>query len=236
MKYIISLLVGLTCGVAMFAAVFYLNPFVGQARLSPLAVSDAEMSSLSYSAVVTDSILFTNDGESISRPYPNKIAELWEPAVTDTHVLVTSLTDSRGMPAGIGIKMSSPSEKSRLFKSEIFVNSVWHLYLPERGTLAIDQTESYWAYLRDIVIPAWRSSSDSWRGSWSRIMTVGPGALGLARVTGLGGEFDGLQSEAVESLNARAYSVLQGPVSMTGMLNIAISDESALLEEYVSAE
>lgn len=236
MKYVISMLIGLICGLALFVAGFYLNPFVGQAKLSPLAVSNAKMSSLSYSSVAADSILFTNDGESISRPYPNKVAELWEPAIKDSQVLVTSLTDSRGMPAGIGIKMSSPSEKSRLFNSEIFVNSVWHLYLPGRGTLAIDQTESFWAYLRDIVIPAWRSSSDSWRGSWSRVMTVGPGSLGTARVTGLGGEFDGLQSEAVESLNARAYSVLQGPVSMTGTLNIAISDESALLEEVVSAE
>jgi hypothetical protein len=236
MKYVISLLLGLVFGTALFAAGFYFNPFVGQAKLSPLAVSDAAMSNLSYSVVVADSIMFTNDGESISRPHPNKITELWEPTIKDSQILVTSLTDSRGLPAGIGIKMSSPSERSRLFSSEILVNSVWHLYLPGRGTLAIDQTESYWAYLRDIVIPAWRSSSDSWRGSWSRNMTVGPGALGTARVTGLGGEFDGLQSEAVESLNARAYSVLQGPVSMSGSLNVAISDESALLEETVSAE
>jgi hypothetical protein len=235
-KYVISLILGWVFGVAFFVTGFYINPFVGQATLSPLAVSDAEMSSLSYSVVVADSILFTNDGESISRPHPNKVAELWEPTIKDSQVLVTSFTDSRGMPAGIGIKISSLSEESRLFNSEILVDSIWHLYIPGRGTLAIDQTESYWAYLRDIVVPAWRSSSDSWRGSWSRNMSVGPGALGTARVTGLGGEFDGLQSEAVESLNARAYSVLQGPVSMSGMLSIAISNESALLEEDMSAE
>jgi hypothetical protein len=235
-KYVISLILGWIFGAAIFVAGFYFNPFVGQATLSPLAVSDVEMSNLSYSVVVADSILFTNNGESISRPHPNKVSELWEPAIKDSQVLVTSFTDSRGMPAGIGIKMSSPSEESRLFNSEILVDSIWHLYIPGRGTLAIYQTESYWAYLRDIVIPAWRSSSDSWRGSWSRNMSVGPGALGTARVTGLGGEFDGLQSEAVESLNARAYSVLQGPVSMSGMLSIAISEESALLEEVISAE
>jgi hypothetical protein len=230
MKYVLSLVVGMVFGVALVAAGFYYNPFVGGATLSPLAVSESKMSVLSYSAVTSNSILFTNDGESISQPYPNKVAELWEPAIKETQLLVTSLMDIRGMPAGIGIKMSSPSDRTRLVKSEILVNSVWHLYLPGRGTLAIDQTESYWSYLRDIVIPAWRSSSDSWRGSWSRNMTVGPGSLGTARVTGLGGAFDGLQSEAVESLNARAYSVLQGPVSMSGMLTIAIPDKSALLE------
>jgi hypothetical protein len=228
-KYVVSLFVGLMFGVVLFSAAFFYNPFVGRTVLSPLVVSESEISILSYSAVITDSVLFTNDGKSISHPHPNKVAKLWEPAIKDSQLLVTSLMDSRGMPAGIGIKMSTPSEKSRLFKSEILVDSVWHLYLPGRGTLAINQTESYWPYLRDIVIPAWRSSSDSWRGSWSRDMTAGPGDLGTARVTGLGGEFDGLQSEAVESLNARAYSVLQGPVSMSGMLTIAISDESTLL-------
>jgi len=234
MRFVVSLFVGLACGVALTAAVFFYNPFFGQATLSPLSVSDARLSSLSYSAVVSESIMFTNDGESIGRPHPNKIAELWEPAIKDTQVHVVSLLDSRGVPAGIGIKMSSPSERSSLYSAEILVDSVWHLYMPGRGTLAIDQTESFWSYLRDIVVPAWRSSSDAWRGSWSRNMTVGPGALGTARVTGLGGEFDGLQSEAVESLNARAYSILQGPVSMTGILDIAISDESALLEADAS--
>jgi hypothetical protein len=229
-KYLISLVVGLVLGAALFVAGFYYNPFVGQSTLSPLSVGTSKMASLSYSAVPTDAILFSNDGESISRPHPANTAKLWEPAIADSQLMVTSLLDSRGVPAGIGIKMSSPSEKSSLFRSELLVNSIWHLYIPGRGTLVIDQTESYWPYLRDIVIPAWRSSSDAWNGSWSRNMTVGPGALGTARVTGLGGEFDGLQSEAVESLNARVYSALLGPLSMSGTLSIAIADEPTLAE------
>ena len=236
MKYVFSLLLGFICGIAMFVFGFFYNPLYGSSTLSPLAVSDSNVDSYSYSAVVSDAILFTNDGESISKPRPNKVAELWEPTISQTQLLVTNLTDSRGMPAGIGIKMSSPSESSRLISGHVLVNSVWHLYMPGRGTLAIDQTENYWAYLRDIVVPAWRSSSDSWRGSWSRNMSIGPGALGTARVMGLGGEFDGLQSEAVESLNARAYSVLQGPVSMTGTLNIAIASQSASLDSVAATE
>ena len=144
MKYLVSLIVGFLFGAALFVAAFYYNPFVGQSTLSPLAVSDAQLSSLSYSAVVGESILFTNDGESIGQPHPNKVAELWEPTIVDTQLRVVSLLDSRGVPAGVGIKMSSPSERSSLIKSEILVNSVWHLYMPGRGTLAIDQTESFW--------------------------------------------------------------------------------------------
>lgn len=226
MKYVISLFVGLLAGVVLFVACYYYNPFVGRAKLSPLAVTDTNVSSLSYSAVVSDSILFTNDGESISRPKPANVAELWEPAIQDSQLLVTDLIDSRGIPAGIGIKISSPSTRTKLFKSEILVDSVWHLYLPGRGTIGIYQQEDYWSYLRDIVVPAWRSSSDSWIGTWARSMTVGPGALRTGRVSGLSGEFDGMESEAVESLSARAYSVLQGPVSMSGTLNIVMPQKS----------
>ncbi len=54
-------------------------------------------------------------------------------------------------------------------------------------------------------------------------MTVGPGALGTAAVSGGTGEFAGLESEAVETVNASAYSVSQGPVSMKGRLNIDVT-------------
>lgn len=230
MKYFIALFLGLLCGAAVFLAALYYNPFAGVATLSPLAVSEIELRNFYYSAVPTDSILFTNDGESISPPHPSKVAELWEPAIQDTQLLVVNLLDIRGNPAGIGIKISSSSAKTRLFNSAILVDSVWHLYLPGKGTLAIAQTENYWSYLRDIVIPARYSSGDSWRGNWSRNMTIGPGALGTARVSGLGGEYAGLQGEAVESLNARAYSASLGPVSMTGTLSIALVDPLAMHE------
>lgn len=236
MKYIVSLLLGVLCGAAVLAAGLYYNPFSGGERLSPLAVSETNLQQLYYSAVPTDSILFTNDGESISQPHPNKVTELWEPAIKDTQLLVVDLLDVRGNPEGIGIKISSPSEKTRLFNSAILVNSVWHLYLPGQGTLAVEQTENYWSYLRDIVILAWRSSADSWRGNWRRNMTIGPGALGTANVFGLGGEYTGLHGEAVESLHAKAYSALQGPVSMTGTLSIALDAPSDPIKESESSE
>jgi len=224
MKYLAALLSGLLCGVVLFIVGLYYNPFVGRSTVSPLAISDTDVHSMSYSAVMADSILFTNDGESISKPYPEKVAELWEPTIVDTQLLVTTILDSRGQAAGIGIKMSSPSEKTRLLKSQLLVDSVWHLYIPGQGTLAISQTENYWSYFRDIIVPAWRNSSNSWRGTWTKNMTIGPGALGMAAVTGLSGDFSGEQGEAVESLNAQAYSILQGPVAMTGTLIVAMAD------------
>jgi hypothetical protein len=59
-------------------------------------------------------------------------------------------------------------------------------------------------------------------GSYFRIVTDGPNALGTARVTGGTGNFSGLSSEAIETLTARAYSDNQGLVSANGGLTISL--------------
>jgi hypothetical protein len=227
MKYLFSLLVGLVCGATLLLAALYFNPFVARQTLSPLAVSDNVLVVLSYSLVPADSLLFTNDGESVRQPFPLKVQELWEPAVQKTWVTVTDLSNVRGEPVGIGIKFASDSEKSRPMKGEALVDSVWHIYLPGRGTLLVQQVENYWPMLRDIVVPARWSSSDSWRGTWFGSITVGPGALGTGKVFGQTGEFDGLSGEAMESVDAAVYSALDGPVAMQGSLTIASSAENS---------
>ena len=141
-------------------------------------------------------------------------------------ILVAELAGSRGEPAGIGIKFSTNSEDTRLLNSEALVDSAWHIYLPGRGSLFIDQRENYWSFLRDIVASARMNSANNWRGSWSNVMTRGPNAIGTARVVGGAGEFDGMQSEAVETLNATAYSSETGPVALEGNLTITLPDRS----------
>jgi hypothetical protein len=225
MKYLISLLAGMVIGVGLFVLGLYYNPFVGNPRVSPLAVSDLNLLDLSYSLVPSESIVLTNDGESIVGTHPARVLQLWEPTVNKTRGFVTILADSRGEPAGLGVKFSSDSEETALIHGEALVNSVWHIYLPDRGTIFIDQTENFWPYLHDIVIPARLSSGDNWRGSWHGIMSSGPGALGTARVTGNVGVLADTEAEAVESITARAYSVNTGPVGMNGNLTIALPHE-----------
>ena len=225
MKHLISMSVGMLIGIVLFVLGFYYNPFVGSPVVSPLAVSDLELVELSYSLVASDSIVFTNDGESRVKPHPSKVLQLWEPTVGQTQGLVTILTDSRGEPAGLGVKFSSDSEETALMSGEVLVDSVWHIYLPDRGTIFIDQTENFWPYVREIVIPARLSSGDNWRGTWYGILSAGPGALGTARVMGNTGVLSGVESEAIESITARAYSAVTGPVGMTGNLTIALPRE-----------
>lgn len=227
MKYLIALALGMVAGVALFVALLYFNPLTSKNSLSPLSVTDNELISLNYSAVAADSLIYTNDGESTIKPYPAKVLQLWEPPIRNTDAIVTMLTDSRNETVGIGIKFSSDSERTRVLNAQALVDSVWHIYLPGRGSLFVQQRENYWNYLRDVVLPARWSSSDSWRGIWNGNITAGPGALRTARVIGGSGEFSGLETEGVESLAAKAYTVEQGPVAMEGELVIEIPPAQA---------
>ena len=222
MKYLISLLLGVLVGAVLFALGLYFNPFMGQASVSPLAVTDSRVVDLSYSAVPADGLLYTDHGESIITPHPERVAELWEPAVVDTNVFVTLLQDSRGGFAGLGIKYLSGSEDTALIRGEAIANSVWHIYLPGQGTFLIDQTENFWSYLRDVIIPARWSSGNNWRGTFHGVMTNGPGSLGTGRVTGGSGLFSDLTSESVEAITAQGYSAVSGPVSVDGSLAISL--------------
>ncbi len=222
-KYVTGLLLGIVLGVLAAAALLYFNPLAARNPLSPLSVSNNNILRLGYSAVPTDSIVFTNNGESRVQPHPEKVRELWEAPLRRTEVLVTTLRDSRNNLAGIGIKYSSDSEDTRIINGEALVDSAWHIHLVERGSLFVEQTENYWNFLRKIVLPAYWSTANHWKGVWNGNMTVGPGALGTAAVTGGTGEFAGLESEAVEALKASAYSVAQGPVAVEGHLTIDIT-------------
>ena len=222
MKYVVSLLLGVVIGAVIFLLALYFNPFQGRDTVSPLAVTTDRVVEMSFSAVPGDALLYTDNGQSNVAPHPERVAELWEPAVADTRLRVTLLEQSRGGVAGIGIKFLSASESTALISGKAVANSVWHVYLPGQGTFMIDQTENYWTYLRDVVIPAHWSSGDNWRGSYHDVTTIGPGSLGTARVTGGSGIFRGLTSESMESLTVRGYSAVTGPVSMTGRLAIAL--------------
>ena len=77
MKYVVALLAGVTTGALMLALLMYYNPFGTTTTVSPLAVTDQRLMALQFSAVPSDMLLFTNNGESTSRPYPDTAVELW---------------------------------------------------------------------------------------------------------------------------------------------------------------
>lgn len=226
MKHVVALVAGVLTGCLLFLMLLYHNPFFDTHRLSPLDVSDEPLVALSYSAAPGDAIAWVNSGETRIEPRPSGIAELWEPAIARTRILVAELTE-KGEQVGIGIKFSSDSESTRLLYAQALVDSAWHVHLPQSGSLFIGQTENFWSYLRNVVLPARWSSADSWRGNWFGVTTSGPRALGTGAVAGGSGRYSAVTSEAVESLSARAYSAAQGPVAMTGTLTIAVPGATA---------
>jgi hypothetical protein len=226
-RYLAALFLGVIVGCVLLATAVYFNPMVSSNNLSPLSVTDNEVMRLNYSAAAQDAFIYTNDGESQVTPVPAKVLQLWEPTIRDTTAMVTMFENSRGEPTGLGIKFSSPSDRTSPLNGDLLVNSVWHVYLPERGTMFIEQSENYWTYIHEIVVPAYRSSGDNWRGTWLGNITSGPGALRTARVAGGSGQFDGLNMEAVEALSAKAYSVADGPVAVTGELSIELPASEA---------
>ena len=228
MKYVVSLLLGMIVGAVLFALALIYNPFSGDARPSPLSVTDAETIVLSYTAVPAESLAFTNDGESLQQPHPPKVPQLWEPRVRQTSAMVAVMHDARGAPVGIGVKLSSRSESTDLLRGDAIVDSVWHIYLPEDGSLFIGQSENYWEFLRQVAFSAWRSSANTWRGVWVDDITAGPGALGTAYAFGSSGRLRNLDMEAVESLTVQAFSSDLGFISAEGRLIIALPDAAAI--------
>jgi hypothetical protein len=217
---------GIAAGVALAALVVYHIP-AAQKTPAPVDVGDRGQLSLDFSAVVEDTILYTNDGDSAIAPHPRGALELWEPTIDKTSLLVTTLRNMNGESVGLGIKFVSLSEETKILNGEYLANSVWYVYLPGRGTLLVQQSEDYFEFMRDIVVTAHWSSANSWRGNWRGMLTSGPDPLGNARVYGGSGEFRDVETEAIETLTASAYSAVDGPVAVEGrlLLELPIDDK-----------
>ena len=231
MNYLIALIAGLVAGAVLFLAAAIYNPLLGNNTLSPIAVTNAKTVTLSFSGVPSEGILFTNDGESRSKTYPEKVAHLWEQPIRHTFAMATVLRDGRNQTAGIGIKFSSESEKTRLLTGRALADSVWYVYLPGKGGFFVAQSENYWDYLREIVIPSYHGGGKMWAGNWLGNMTFGPGALGTAIVSGGTGEFEGREMLGVESLSVKAWQSNFGVVAAEGRLIIEMPTEESLVAD-----
>lgn len=222
MKYAGVLLLGLLLGAFLFVLGMVYFPWHDERGVSPLSVNDSAVLSLSYDAVARRSIAFTNDGESRVAPHPGGVPQLRDAAIEQSSVLLTVMRNARGQAAALGLQFSAPSEKTHLIAGKALVDSDWYIYLPGQGSLFIEQSQNYWPYLKSVVIPAYRNSANSWKGSWFGNLTAGPGAAGTAIVTAGSEELSGRRMAAVESLTVQAYSADTGLVAAEGRLLIEV--------------
>lgn len=226
MKYVVALVLGLIIGAAILAVGVVYNPFTVDRVLSPLSVTEAQVIVLKFSRVPAESLVYTNNGDSVPSPYPEKVLQFWEAPIRKTSAMATVMRDARNQPAGIGIKISSLSESTHLLRGEAIVDSIWYVYAPQHGSMFIQQTENYLPFVREVAFPAWKSAANSWRGTWMGNMTSGPGALGIAAVSGGSGRVKGLDLDGVETLSVRAFSADAGFVAAEGQLLIELPDPS----------
>ncbi|MBT8085542.1 MAG: hypothetical protein HKN35_12545 [Woeseia sp.] len=225
MKYVGALLAGILAGIVLFVLLVYFNPLIKARTVSPIAVTDSRQFELVYTATPDDSILWADNGEVNARLRPPMVAKLVEPAINETKLLVTMLRNSRGKSVGVGIKFETVAEETGVLNGIYPVNSTWHMWLLDRGGMLIDQKENQWSLLRDVVLPAHIGSGDSWQGSWYGILTNGPQSLGTAAVSGGSGSLAGAVGAAIESISARAYSTIRGPVAMEGRITVSLADD-----------
>lgn len=226
MKYVVALVLGLIIGAAILAVGVVYNPFTVDRVLSPLSVTEAQVIVLKFSRVPAESLVYTNNGDSVPSPYPEKVLQLWEAPIRKTSAMATVMRDARNQPAGIGIKISSLSESTHLLRGEAIVDSIWYVYAPQHGSMFIQQTENYLPFVREVAFPAWKSAANSWRGTWMGNMTSGPGALGTAAVSGGSGRVKGLDLDGVETLSVRAFSTDAGFLAADGQLLIELPKPS----------
>jgi hypothetical protein len=130
MKYVVALVLGLIIGAAILAVGVVYNPFTVDRVLSPLSVTEAQVIVLKFSRVPAESLVYTNNGDSVPSPYPEKVLQLWEAPIRKTSAMATVMRDARNQPAGIGIKISSLSESTHLLRGEAIVDSIWYRKLP----------------------------------------------------------------------------------------------------------
>jgi hypothetical protein len=135
MKYVVALVLGLIIGAAILAVGVVYNPFTVDRVLSPLSVTEAQVIVLKFSRVPAESLVYTNNGDSVPSPYPEKVLQLWEAPIRKTSAMATVMRDARNQPAGIGIKISSLSESTHLLRGEAIVDSIWYVYAPQHGSM-----------------------------------------------------------------------------------------------------
>ena len=213
---------GIFVGIILFLQVIYFNPLTGRDSVSPLTLSTQQILELHFSIAWDDNPLVAIAEKNREVVSTAATAKFSEPTLRDTTVLLTILKNTTNNVAGLGIKMLSKSETTSLIKGEVLANSIWHIYLPARGTIMIDQIENYWAYIRDIVIRAHLASDKSWHGTFHRITTTGPEPQGTANVSGGNGLFENFPTIASESLTVAHYLAGTGPVTADGNLKIVI--------------
>jgi hypothetical protein len=215
MKYVVSLIFGLSLGAVTALAGIYFNPLTrGQS-----GVGDGFAWRLDYELAPSQSWLFTHDDRLDLPVVPADAPLLFEQGIRSTLLAAMPLRDGEGLTNAAATRISVPSAETEFLRSGLVVEDHWLISVPGRGTLYVHSLNNQWPLLRDTVVRVdWLRRQFS-AGSYDP--TRGPAAEG-AEVVGLTGSFGGARGHAHERLTLASY---HGSLeTLTGQLMIDIGE------------
>ena len=198
----------------------YFNPLDNQNNMPSLKIFSGNITHLKYSFNPKDILFFADKEKYINKLDPNILNKLNEPALKNTRIIFLPLYDNNNNLEGFGIKISSDSKKTNLLSSQTLANSLWHIYLPKKGSFIFHETENFWPYIKNIIIPAHLDKNNNWHGIYRFITTEGPNLDGSGNTIGGHGIFKSKRGFSQESAEITAYSIENGPTIKIGNLRI----------------
>jgi len=189
MRWVLTWLLGLLCGIAAAAALTYLNPL-----LTGNSDDFAGTASLRYE-LGPDTLSFAHGGGFDAYTTPADVAQLWESTIADTAFAMFAMRDRADRAVAIASRMSRLSARTNPVTSGVVIADAWLVTVPGAGSYFIDAQENLWPLLRDTLVDV-----GLLRRAWSETRryatTIGPDPSDVAVVTGATGRFVGIGGRA----------------------------------------
>ncbi len=213
MKYILSLIVGLVCGLLLALAVIYYNPMTVE-RTSTLEAS----TTLRYALSADGTIASTHGGSLRLDLKPAEIAQLWEATISKAALNLLVMTNESLEPVAIASRMSKLSERTNVVSSGLILADSWLVTIPGQGSFIVEVENNLWPIVRDTLVDV-DLLKRPWIGHKFYEATVGPETNGTAAMTGATGAFRGTYGSAADVIELDDYAAGHG---LDGLLHGAL--------------
>ena len=209
MRWIGAFFAGLLTGLIAGCAVVYFNPLAGE------DFSQAESTALLGYEFGPSTLSLTHGGQLGIDLQPKDIQALWESTIRRTMLGTFVLENLQGSPVGIASRAVKLSPRSNPLLRGLVADDHWLVTIPGAGSYFVESRENIWPVIRGTIVDV-NLLQRKWSGTRRYELTIGPNRDGSARVTGVGGRFDGTQGSALHSIELSDYenlSQLQFPSS-----------------------
>lgn len=200
MKYVLSLLFGLTLGVITAIAIIVFNPMTLSQSDQP---GNADMA-FEYSMGSNETWVSTHSNRLNIPIVPKGSPLLSENGIRGTLLTSMPLKGELGSAPAAGTRISVPSSDTELLRNGLLVDDYWLISVAGTGTVFMHAVNNQWPLIRDTVV--WVDVLNrKWSGSGEYDPTSGPAAQG-AQVVGMTGTLRDLRGFGHEHLSLDSYS------------------------------